>query len=174
MKLFIWKTVHHQISLCFQISPTNQKKKNLLSSYINKELSQTPLLRPPPPPPSPSAAAARFLPSPTVSPRRRSLPLLRHPSLPPDRPSLSATETAPGSVPIRVVAASDGFFFLPAKSVAFVWSRVGENGSILFVLIGWIDRSIDLGGIRSEWGFWVRKWSERLDFFFCRCVARFV
>lgn len=128
MKLFIWKTVHHQISLCFQISPTNQKKKkNLLSSYINKELSQTPLLRPPPPPPSPSAAAARFLPSPTVSPRRRSLPLLRHPSLPPDRPSLSATETAPGSVPIRVVAASDGFFFFACKVGRFrVASGRGE------------------------------------------------
>lgn len=109
---------------------TNQpkKKKNLLSSYINKELSQTPLLRPPPPPPpSPSAAAARFLPSPTVSPRRRSLPLLRHPSLPPDRPSLSATETAPGSVPIRVVAASDGFFFFACKVGRFrVASGRGE------------------------------------------------
>lgn len=138
------------MSLCFQISPTNQKK-NLLSSYINKELSQTPLLRPPPPPPSPSAAAARFLPSPTVSPRRRSLPLLRHPSLPPNRPSLSATETAPGSVPIRVVAASDGFFFFFACKVGRFRVASGRGEWIdLFVLIGWIDRSIDLGGIRSE------------------------
>lgn len=152
MKLFIWKTVHHQISLCFQISPTNQKKKNLLSSYINKELSQTPLLRPPPPPPSPSAAAARFLPSPTVSPRRRSLPLLRHPSLPPDRPSLSATETAPGSVPIRVVAASDGFFFFCLQSRSLSCG-VGSGRMDRSVRLDRMDWSIN----RSWWDpIWMR------------------